>query len=275
MSSKSFASAAIFAALSLFGAMAGAGLFEDADAVLQVVGKGEVNWTDRVIRAPGSGTPDVDTANIAIARLGAERAAKLDAIRNIMETIRGIQVDSYTTAEDYITTSGYVRSRVEIATRGARIVEKRYLPDGGIEVVVEITIAGDLIEALVPQTGGLTVPSTGDQYYTGLIVDATGLGVRPAMAPRIVDGWGREIYGPSYVSRESAVSSGIAGYSSDLSAARESERVGETPLVIKGVRASGPGSSDIVISGTDAAALRDNSRNFGFLERCRVIIVVD
>jgi len=44
---------------------------------------------------------------------------------------------------------------------------------------------------------------------SGLIVDARGLGLRPAMAPKVLDQNGQEVYGSKFVSREYAVDIGM------------------------------------------------------------------
>src|SRR5512138_2670314 len=55
---------------------------------------GGVDWEGQIIKATGSGAPDMKAANPAQARLGAEKAAKLDAFRNLLEQVRGIPVSS-------------------------------------------------------------------------------------------------------------------------------------------------------------------------------------
>ena len=59
------------------------------DAVAQSVAHGSIDWTNKTITATGSGAPDLKAANVAVARLGAERAAKADALRNILEAVKG------------------------------------------------------------------------------------------------------------------------------------------------------------------------------------------
>jgi hypothetical protein len=68
------------------------------------------------------------------ARLMAERAAILDAHRQILEQIKGVAIDSTTTVEDFMTQSDRIRSRVEGIVRGGRITDKRYNSDGTVEV---------------------------------------------------------------------------------------------------------------------------------------------
>jgi hypothetical protein len=121
------------------------------------------------------------------------------------------------------------------------------------------------------------VPDAGKPQviYTGLVIDARGLNVRPAMAPRILSEAGQEIFGRAVVDKTWAVQQGMAGYLKDLAAAQASERVGERPLTVKGLRADGANRSDVVISNTDAGVLLGAAQHLSFLEKARVVIVVD
>ncbi len=57
--------------------------------------------------------------------------------------------------------------------------------------------------------------------YSGLVVDARGLGVRPAMAPRLISEAGEEVFGRAVVvDRAWATQQGMAGYSRDLAGAQ-------------------------------------------------------
>ncbi|MEE8555720.1 MAG: hypothetical protein V3T00_07655, partial [bacterium] len=111
--------------------------------------------------------------------------------------------------------------------------------------------------------------------YTGLIIDARGTGVLPAMSPKVLDPEGREIYGSAYVSREHAVAQGIVGYAKDVDAARQNDRVQGNPLVIKALESKGANKSDLVISESDADALREIAQTQNFMRQTRVMIVLD
>jgi len=52
-------------------------------------GRGEIDWNRRVLIGHGQGAPDLNAPSVAVARLGAERAAKLDAYRNALESLKG------------------------------------------------------------------------------------------------------------------------------------------------------------------------------------------
>jgi hypothetical protein len=108
-----------------------------------------------------------------------------------------------------------------------------------------------------------------------MVIDARGINTRPAMAPKILNENGEEVYGSAYVSREFAVQQGMSGYAKDLTAAQSNPRVTNSPLTVKGLRTEGHGRSDIVISNADASRLRSASEHLSFLKKCRVMIVVD
>ena len=252
-------------------AVSHAGPLDEDGVVTRFVGQGEINWTRLVVRTSGSGKPESDISNPKIRRLSAERSAKIDALREALEVIRDIRVDAETRVEDYYVASGYVRSRIDVAMRSAAVVDRRYLSGGEVEVVVEVPMTGVLMEVAVPQESVPKVSSRGEDEYTGLIVDARGLDINPALAPRILDGEMRELYGPPFVRRDLLVRGGIALYVDDMDVAAARGRVGDRPLVVRGVRASGAGNTDIVISGSSASLFRGSA----FLEEGRVIIVID
>jgi hypothetical protein len=111
--------------------------------------------------------------------------------------------------------------------------------------------------------------------YTGLIVDARGLGVKPAMAPKILNEDGKEVYGSAWISRDYAVREGMVGYLKDPVQAQTNPRVTDKPLMVKALRAAGDARVDMVITNADAAMLHNASENLSMLQKCRVIILVD
>jgi hypothetical protein len=111
--------------------------------------------------------------------------------------------------------------------------------------------------------------------FSGLVVDARGLGVKPAMAPKILSEGGQEIYGFSVVDRNWMIQQGMVGYSKDLTAAQAHERVTNRPLTVKAVSTAGANKTDVVISNPDAKLILGSAGNLGFLEKARVVVVVD
>ncbi len=277
----------IACALLLSAGIVSAQLIGTVKDVEQPVGStGKVDWSTGVITAVGIGAPPASAANAAQARAMAERAAQVVAYRNLLEAVKGVQVDSSTNVENFIVTSDTIKAQVSGFVQGATIMDKKYMSDGSVEVTVGMKLSGALADALLPKGSAATppmptTPTTGGtgvvpgQLYTGLIVDARGLGVRPAMAPKIVNEDGREVYGSAWINRDFAVREGMVGYLKDPAQAQANPRVTDKPLTVKAVRVSGDARVDLVIANADAAALQSASQNLSMLQKCRVIILVD
>lgn len=249
---------------------------ETPGAVAQTVGHGKIDWTNKTVTATGSGAPDLKAANVAVARLGAERAAKMDALRNIMETVKGVRVSSTQTAGAAMDGSPEVKAKVEGVAKNFKVVDTKYYSDGGVDVIVQMPIDGVLVDALVSQAGApatATAPSADVVTPSGVIVNAKGLKVAPALAPRLIDEGGKEIYGPNVIAHDALVQRGVASYTKSLDQAMRDGRVsGGKPLVIKATRVAAAGGSDVVVSADDAAKLATAK---AALDAGKVIIVTD
>ncbi|MBI4619808.1 MAG: LPP20 family lipoprotein [Desulfobacterales bacterium] len=111
--------------------------------------------------------------------------------------------------------------------------------------------------------------------YTGLVVDARALKLKPALIPRILESSGKELYQSDVVSPEGAAENGVALYSRDLTAAQTNSRVTNNPITLKAEKVSDKSPSDIVMSDKDAEILKAIIKQKGFLRQCRVMIVID
>jgi hypothetical protein len=70
-------------------------------------------------------------------RLGAERAARADAMRRLAERIKGVRIDAQTIVKDFVTESDDVNVGMTTFLRGAREVGKRFHDD---ELIVEVVM---------------------------------------------------------------------------------------------------------------------------------------
>jgi hypothetical protein len=244
---------------------------------------GEIDWSTGVLTAVGVGVPPAQQADAAQARATTERAAEVVAYRNLLEAVKDVQIDSTTTVEHFILPSDVLKAEVNGIIQGAAVIDKKYVSDGSVEVTMGIRLRGALAEILLPKTPstppadltGAPAPDVPGQLYTGLIVDARGLGVKPAMAPKILNEEGKEIYGPSWFDRDFAVREGTVGYRKDPVQARTNPRVSDKPLMVKAIKIAGDARVDIVISNADAALLQSTAQNLGMLRKCKVIILAD
>ncbi len=124
-------------------------------------------------------------------KLLARRAAKVDALRNLSETIYGLRVDASSTVGNFVLRSDVIRSRLTVAIQGAREIDYKQSEDGTAEVTMEITLGEvetilgrklnynqEIIEAVgygVPPGSGVSQEAT----FSGDTVSATGYGLPP------------------------------------------------------------------------------------------------
>ncbi len=239
---------------------------------------GVANWGNQTIRAYGiAGVNPNDPPGAA--RANAITAARTIAMRNLLESVQGVALTSETTVRNAMVENDVITTRVQGFVKGCKMVgEPKYMSDTSIEVEVEVSMSG-LADIFLPKAPDGSMPATVETpasgAYTGLIIDAKGLGVMPAMAPKVVNEKDEEVYGSKFVDREWAVRQGMVGYEKDLAAARANQRVTNNPLVIKALKASGANKSDVMISNADAERLQQATQSQNFLDNCRVMFLLD
>ncbi len=279
--------------LALFPASGGAA---ERKGLVEVLGKGTINWTRGIVEARGIGVSSglgKGTGNDL-----SSTAAWKAADQCLMKTVLAVRVDAFTTVQDLTEEDNAIFKRVQEMVRAAKVVDRKTFSDGKEEVILELNLRGAFAQVVLPaeieQVESLKTvtppkpvlpqvaaskppvnPSSPKDGFTGLVVDAQGIHVKPAMVPRVVDENGREVYGASFVSREFAVRMGMSGYARNLAKGRAQARVGLHPLTVRGLRMADGADTDIVISNADASLLRSASGNLSFLKRCRVVIVID
>ena len=261
---------------------------EDEGSFIQQFDNGQIDWQDGRVTAVGIGAAPANAVNKAQARGMAKRAATVVARRNLLELLQGVRIDSTTTVLNHMVADDSVNSRVRGMLHNSRILDTAYMSDGSVEVTVGVGLRGGLADTLLSrstsfETARLEPPPAEEivegeatpLVYTGLVVDARELGVRPALSPRIVDEEGKEVYGAAFASREYAIKQGVAGYANNLDRALDNPRVGDNPFLAQALAASGEAGADLVISNDTAAAVRALAARNNFLEQCRVMIVLD
>jgi hypothetical protein len=250
-----------------------------------IQGAGMIDWTDQSVKSTGIGALNPKLPPSA-QRKNALRAAQLDAMRNMIETLNGVLLTSETTVENAMMSSDIIKTRVEGIVKNFRFTSKpRYMSDGSVEVDMEMLLTGKVGDVLYPeQMGGKTptyqnLPSNFNaqepQTYTGLIIDATATDAMPAMVPAVLDESGEGIYGQDFVPREAAVRNGVVVYAKTMEEARaNAARVGSNPLVIRAVKSSGLNKADLIIADNDVENVAVIADNTDIYDNCRVIIVL-
>ncbi|WP_293823651.1 LPP20 family lipoprotein [uncultured Phascolarctobacterium sp.] len=259
--------------------------------------KGSVNWekgAEADVEAWGVGLPPVNMPAERGAAL-ALRAATVDAYRQLAEIIKGVQVDSETTMRDLSVESDVVTAKVEALVQGARVVEKVVNKDGSYSVKVAVPLYGvkSVAAVVIPEANKdllpQETPEISEDYtpapevkaqaasYTGVVVDAAGLGLEGTFSPVIYDVNGRAIYGMRNIDKDFAISKGMVEYYNDLQTATVNSRAGSNPLVVKAVSVRGGGNSvnpvNVVVSVEDGDKILYANEKSGMLENKAVVFV--
>jgi hypothetical protein len=135
--------------------------------------------------------------------------------------------------------------------------------------------APSLVPSLGPDTAPAAPAALPAAPYTGVVVDARGLGAHPALLPRLLDGQGRELYGPASLPRELAAGSGMAVYVRDLETASAHRRVAGNPLLLAARAVGGPGRTDLVLPDESAARLAALPEAARLLAQGRVVVILE
>jgi hypothetical protein len=258
------------------------GYADNSTEVIELKENGSINWTRGVVQAKGIGIPPTKMPESSHSRTAALTDARLNAVHIILKIIKELRIHDNAVVGDYAIQDPAIMSKIENMAKNAKVVKKEYLTDGTVKIIMEVNLRGGFSQLVLPKDikpldsiALVTMNKTSSPAYTGLVVDAKGLDIKPVMVPRILDENNQEVYGSAFVSREYAVQLGMSGYARNLEEVLNDQRVAHNPLVVKGLKALSPDGSEIVISNADASKLRSSSDSLYFMKKCRVIIVVD
>src|SRR5205807_1567016 len=146
--------------------------------------KGEIDWNRRVLVGHGQGAPDLNAPSVAVARLGAERAAKVDAYRNAIESLKGMELQSGGSLGTLLQNDATLTSRVDGKLKGVKPIKVHYFSDGGVSLDIEVPLdelPAEIARAVkVPPgvaplqgAGGAPAPGGGQTQQAAVSGDAT------------------------------------------------------------------------------------------------------
>ena len=262
--------------------------------------QGSINWTLGSIEATGVGIPPSFVGASASKALAA-RAARVVALRNLLEVVQGVRIDSSTTVESFLVTNDEVQARVTGLVENAHSIRQQVLSDGSVRVTVGMELWGksSLLSSLSGKPdskafhGDSPSPHVNGNAYTGIIIDTRGLKVRPLAFPYFEDEEGIPVLKPErWITKPSRRRGGAQYFALPDSLPTSSlqfwrpvvekqevsskmKRVGPRPLQVKGIGKTGIFQGNIVMSQKDARKIRGNEILLKALEEGRVIIITD
>ncbi len=117
-----------------------------SSSVLADTPKGSIVWTGGYVSGIGVGSAK-PTGNKAIDKANAVRAAELSAQRSLLETIKGVKINSTTTVENMAFVEEKINSSVEGIVRGAVTYSSKVEWEGGFpnaRVEMRICLSGEM-----------------------------------------------------------------------------------------------------------------------------------
>ncbi len=224
-------------------------------AAIQPFPKGKVNWEEGFLEATGTGKIPNEQPN---AEEMAKRAARVDAYAVAMEIVKGINYDPDSGMDNILEKQKQRKYRIRGLVQGAEVVDTRRKGDE-FNVTVRVPLWGlkGVTIAFRDIFGQMPAPEPQERQprpqpgeeekeepeekktenYTGLVVDARGTGVNPALFPVIADKDDNVVYGAGMVTGGALSRRGAAVYALEKSKNPEGARLGPNPLRIKALPA--------------------------------------
>jgi hypothetical protein len=241
-----------------------------------------IDWTNMKMYVSGNAAiVQKDSGNAVGWQLEASREAHLNLLRNFIDGLRYLQVDAYRSAHDVLVGDLERNERIyqywntmtsgSIAYGERDVTVTRGIPFFGREGFVPILFdAGK-------DTGNFR---TYEEYvytasFSGLVIDARGMGRRPALSPRIFDQNHGLVYSADLMDRESFERWGAVQYTTDPLYTDHVDRVGDNPFRITAIDDAKLIDCDIAIFTEDAQILLQDSVTRDRLQEGRVIVIVD
>ena len=240
--------------------------------VVETLPGGQVDWTEGVVLSRSSATGSTLRGARAVTGQAAVQAAR----QGLWGGLAQVRLDARQMLGSAVMQAEVQRQALEAFIAQAAVVETRYLPGGTVETAVQVPFAGQLTALLLSPSSAM-IPDgapAAEAVHTGVVIDARGLAIQPALLPRIVDESGQSLYAPEVVDVEAAVQQGYIAYARAFGQAPAPARIGERPLVLRALRVAGDARVDLVLSHAEATRIRDYAATRRLVRQCRVLIVM-
>ncbi|MCG8530457.1 MAG: hypothetical protein MI749_07325 [Desulfovibrionales bacterium] len=261
----------------------------------QEFSNGVINWYTGEITATGESLATGLEVSRQQAKQRTTRAATIEARKHLMEILRMVPVTDTLRVRTILRKDEDVMRYVRGDMQNSRIVAATFDDEGKATVTVSVKLRDAFLEKLISKhvsfhraddnpyaakvAGGSDDNAAQDTVgavpagYSGVLIDAREIAMKPALTFSITDESGAILYSPRSIERRVALKEGMAEYAGTWEEALASARTAANPLVLKAVAAKGRMQNDIVISDEQARLLEQINASSKFLEKGKVVIV--
>lgn len=224
------------------------------------------NWEHNYIQVTARGTADPRKAlNIAHAKSLCETTARAIAYRKLAEEIYGVRINSHIVLSNELLAGQASHEMVQGFIKKAKEVDMKWETevDGSLSCIYTLgyMMTGDedsmfaqvleyeqkmgetSTKVFTPEAS--KIPISQEKKYSGVVIDARGLGLKPGISPKIMTDAGDLFYGASLLNKGLGGRQGVVYYSDSILAAQQ--RAGDKPLIIKALGTLGDLATDLLI----------------------------
>jgi hypothetical protein len=270
---------------------------------------GQINWVEGYISAVGEGTA-TPSGNKVKDQLRAVRAATIMAQRALLETVKGVKIDSQTKVQNRMTQEDVINARIEGTIQGAEMIKQNVRWEGDTPIAtVELRICLSGVGACKPEKSIISalnldqkdepayvpqkrlndivpkqetvIPRTQDILYdtskpvTGIIFNLQGIFFERVILPVVMtisDGNKPfTVYSAKSVDPQIIRTHGVVRYADSVEQAKRNPHFGDNVIIVP---VSGITKENMIIIGFDAARLIHETTSHGndYLKSAKVII---
>ncbi len=259
--------ARLFLSRLMEGIVGAAGAFEP---VTEDLSGGRIDWTTLRLLASADGVP---SGGVIVNLETLEGDARQRLGPRMLTLARQVRVTSELTTADLLNARDAVADRLDDNLVLWEVYEVRYFTSGGVSMDGALPLQAWLRPALVSLAEGKERTSPAEGPVTGLVIDARGLKLSPALAPRVKDGAGEVLYSVQTMTELAASQRAPVVYVTDPADPAAAKRAGGQPLFVRAGKVVD--ETDLALDPTDAARVRDAAALAPFLLLGHVVVVVD
>ena len=248
----------------------------NAATIQELFGDSSAYFEAGQIKTVGMGVAPDNVSTEAQGFVMAREAAIVDARAKMLEYIKGVHIDKDTTVVNMMANSK-INQQVSGMINGTYVVEDS---DKWVEGVYKVEMERDLLDLyriiyVEFQDEFATEEPARQTEYTGLIVDARNVDLKPQVRFRIEDEDEDVVYASTKALYQPAIDSGLVNFAHSVEQAKEDSRMGDNPMVVQAIDTAGENDTVAVVSNSEGSRIRSELNETEVFRETKVMVIID